>query len=65
MLLDLKSLCMTLGLESSCKYARPLAAPSAIFTREPQSSGAVTLSSPESKQNMFKYTHLQRVRMEL
>lgn len=61
MLLDLKSLCMTLGLESSCKYARPLAAPSAIFTREPQSSGAVNLSTPETKQNMFRYIHLERV----
>lgn len=48
-LLDLKSLCMTRGLESSCKYAKPRAAPSAIFIRGPQLSGAASLSIPENK----------------
>lgn len=50
-LLALKSLCITRGLESSCRYASPLAAPSAIFMRCTQLSGALSLSIPDSKQN--------------
>lgn len=43
----LKSRCMTRGLESSCRYARALAAPRAIFIRASQSRGPFPLSTPE------------------
>jgi len=46
MLLDLKSRCMTRGLESSCKYASARAAPSAILSLASQSSRAAPLSDP-------------------